>query len=148
MWLLRNQAFEFYSCVLTIRRNKSNSDSGQIIKETSRRISGSSVKDGTAAAGGPACHGEQSRRSRARTHSVLIEGARVRTAPCCSPRTGSLALKHFYNQPLLFDSSLWEMRSCSFLKGQINHNSVYKLQCAGGECADEYSLGFARTATR
>lgn len=30
--------------------------------------------------------------------------------------TGSLAVKHFYNQTLLFAASLWEMRPCSFFK--------------------------------
>lgn len=29
---------------------------------------------------------------------------------------GSLAVKHFYNQTLLFAASLWEMRPCSFFK--------------------------------
>jgi len=38
-----------------------------------------------------------------------------------------IALKKFYNQPQLFILPMQKILTYSFLKGQINHNSVYKL---------------------
>lgn len=53
------------------------------------------------------------------------EGMRVHKNVLCSDQY--IALKKFYSQAQLFILTMQKILTYSFLKGQINHNSVYKL---------------------
>jgi hypothetical protein len=53
------------------------------------------------------------------------EGMRVHKNVLCSDQY--TALKFFYSQAQLFILAMQKILTYSFLKGQINHNSVYKL---------------------
>lgn len=57
--------------------------------------------------------------------SPEAEGKRVHKNVLCSDQ--HTALQFFYSQAQLFILTMQKILTRSFLKGQINHNSVYKL---------------------